>query len=115
MPLRLLNLTPEQSITATPETLPKWGLHTDGAIALIKMRGKEQLNNPQSLKLFTAVRTQMVRVPPIPRRTANTFTDHKPYPKIKTARLLLRGLGRTPRRIQYHCCQSANSFTTRDS
>jgi hypothetical protein len=72
MPLRLLNLTPEQSITATPDTLPKWGLHTDGAIALIKMRGKEQLNNPQSLKLFTAVRTQMVKLASLSRMNANT-------------------------------------------
>jgi hypothetical protein len=60
MPLRLLHLTFDQSITATPESLPKWGLHTDGAIALIKMRGKEQLNNPQSLKLFLRVRAQMI-------------------------------------------------------
>lgn len=63
MPLRLLNLTPDQSITATPETLPQWGLHTDGAVALIKMRGKEQLENDQSRRLFLAVRTQMVHLP----------------------------------------------------
>ena len=89
MPLRLMNLTPEQSITATPETLPKWGLHTDGAIALIKMRGKEQLENPDSRNLFTAVRTQMVGLSSIWWHMPLTVSDYEPHPKIETIRRFL--------------------------
>lgn len=37
-----------------------WGSHTEGAIQLVKARGKKQLKTKIGLGLFTAVRTQMV-------------------------------------------------------
>lgn len=37
-----------------------WSSHVDGATAIVMSRGPYQLDNPQSLALFRAVRTQMV-------------------------------------------------------
>ncbi|MCJ1225946.1 hypothetical protein MMC12_002595 [Toensbergia leucococca] len=49
-----------ETIACIPETMSSWGRHTDGAIALARLRGKEMLNNPISFRLFCAVRNQMV-------------------------------------------------------
>lgn len=38
-----------------------WQNHVDGVTAIVKSRGPEQMENPQSLALFRAVRMQMVR------------------------------------------------------
>ena len=37
-----------------------WGSHTEGAIQLVRARGKKQLRTKLGLLLFIAVRTQMV-------------------------------------------------------
>ena len=49
-----------QKMIGTPESIITWTQHTDGAVALVKLRGKEILHNPVSLKLFLAVRAQMI-------------------------------------------------------
>lgn len=49
-----------QKMVGTPESLVTWTQHTDGAVALVKLRGKDILHNPISLKLFLAVRAQMI-------------------------------------------------------
>lgn len=38
-----------------------WGSHIEGAIQLVKARGKKQLRTKTGLLLFIAVRTMMVR------------------------------------------------------
>jgi len=37
-----------------------WGSHIDGAVMIVKMRGKKQLRTKLGNALFVAVRTQMV-------------------------------------------------------
>ncbi|MCJ1250290.1 hypothetical protein MMC30_007516 [Trapelia coarctata] len=49
-----------ESFTANEDTSESWGHHTDGAVAIVKHRGKEMLSNPVSAKLFCDVRTQMI-------------------------------------------------------
>lgn len=49
-----------QKLVGTPESLVTWTQHTDGAVALVKLRGEELLYNPLSLKLFLAVRAQTI-------------------------------------------------------
>lgn len=43
-----------------------WGSHTEGAVQLVKSRGREQLRTKTGLLLFIAVRTQMVSEPEPP-------------------------------------------------
>ena len=40
-----------------------WGSHIEGAIQMVKARGRKQLRTKNGLLLFIAVRTQMVRLP----------------------------------------------------
>ena len=49
-----------EAITATDESRASWTQHISGAVSLIKLRGEEQLKNPQSLHLFRAVRASML-------------------------------------------------------
>ncbi|KAI2779388.1 hypothetical protein F4815DRAFT_493989 [Daldinia loculata] len=49
-----------ESITAKQIGMLNWGSHTEGAIQLVKARGKKQLKTKIGLGLFTAVRTQMI-------------------------------------------------------
>ncbi|KAI0098443.1 hypothetical protein F4814DRAFT_443117 [Daldinia grandis] len=49
-----------ESITAKQIGMLNWGSHTEGAIQLVKARGKKQLNTKIGLGLFIAVRTQMI-------------------------------------------------------
>ena len=49
-----------ESFTANEDAFEGWGHHADGAVAIVKHRGKEMLNNPVSAKLFYDVRTQMI-------------------------------------------------------
>ncbi|KAF2753762.1 hypothetical protein EJ05DRAFT_489931 [Pseudovirgaria hyperparasitica] len=54
-------LTQEQEIVSTSELeTQNWNHHVDGAVALVKMRGTEQFNNPQSYNIFRAVRSMML-------------------------------------------------------
>ncbi|KAI1090506.1 hypothetical protein F5B19DRAFT_320308 [Rostrohypoxylon terebratum] len=49
-----------ESITAKQIGMLNWGSHTEGAIQLVKARGKKQLKTKVGLTLFIAVRTQMI-------------------------------------------------------
>jgi len=55
----LLTIVP-QTIAASPNSLLDASSHLDGAIALLRLRGKEQLDYEISSKLFISIRTQMV-------------------------------------------------------
>jgi hypothetical protein len=48
-----------------------WTRHINGAVTLIKLRGKEQMLDPISRRLFCAVRTLMVWRPSI------VFEEHR--------------------------------------
>ena len=52
-----------QNITAKQIETRAWRSHIEGAIQLVKIRGKKQLRTRIGLLLFIAVRTQMVRLP----------------------------------------------------
>lgn len=43
-----------------------WGSHIDGAVMLVKLRGKKQLRTRVGNALFVAVRNLMVRFPIFP-------------------------------------------------
>lgn len=45
---------------STDDTITAWGNHVDGAVALTKLRGMDQFNDPMSHAMFRAVRTMMV-------------------------------------------------------
>lgn len=49
-----------ENITAKQIGMLAWGSHTEGAIQIVKARGREQLKTKSGLILFIAVRTQMV-------------------------------------------------------
>ncbi|KAI0157075.1 hypothetical protein GGR52DRAFT_586897 [Hypoxylon sp. FL1284] len=49
-----------ESITAKQIGMLNWGSHTEGAIQLVKARGKQQLKTKIGVQLFIAVRTQMI-------------------------------------------------------
>jgi hypothetical protein len=49
-----------ESITSSEHTTLAWGKHIDGAVAIARARGLQQFQDPQSLLLFRAVRTQMI-------------------------------------------------------
>jgi hypothetical protein len=49
-----------ENISAKQLGMLAWGSHIEGAIQLVKARGKKQLQSPNGLSLFIAVRTQMV-------------------------------------------------------
>ncbi|KAI8965534.1 hypothetical protein F5Y11DRAFT_294155 [Daldinia sp. FL1419] len=49
-----------ESITAKQIGMLNWGSHTEGAIQIVKARGKKQLKTKAGLGLFIAVRTQMI-------------------------------------------------------
>lgn len=49
-----------EAITAGNDARMAWTHHITGAVSLVKLRGEEQLKNPQSLQLFRAVRSSML-------------------------------------------------------
>lgn len=49
-----------ENITAKQIGMLAWGSHIEGAIQLVKARGRKQLRTKSGLLLFIAVRTQMV-------------------------------------------------------
>ena len=49
-----------QTIMSTDDTITAWGNHVDGAVALTKLRGTDQFNDPMSHAMFRAVRTMMI-------------------------------------------------------
>lgn len=48
-----------------------WGSHIDGAVQLVKMRGKKYLRSKTGYSLFTTVRAQMVIFADIPDTVLN--------------------------------------------
>lgn len=53
-----------ENITAKQLGMLAWGSHIEGAIQLVKARGKQQLKTKVGLAMFVAVRTQMVCISP---------------------------------------------------
>lgn len=49
-----------ENITAKKMGMFAWGSHTEGAIQLVKIRGRKQLRTKTGFQLFIAVRTQMI-------------------------------------------------------
>lgn len=49
-----------ENLTAKQLGMSAWGSHIEGAIQLVKQRGRKQLRTRTGLLLFIAVRTQMV-------------------------------------------------------
>ncbi|KAI0023492.1 hypothetical protein F4780DRAFT_776904 [Xylariomycetidae sp. FL0641] len=49
-----------ESITAQKIGMLNWGSHTEGAIQLVKARGRKQLRTKTGWQLFIAIRTQMI-------------------------------------------------------
>jgi hypothetical protein len=49
---------------STDDTITAWGNHVDGAVALTKLRGTDQFEDPMSHDVFRAVRTMMVNASP---------------------------------------------------
>ncbi|CAN8105008.1 unnamed protein product [Discula destructiva] len=49
-----------ENITAKEMGVFSWGSHIEGAISLVKSRGREQIRTETGLLLFIAVRTQMI-------------------------------------------------------
>ena len=62
-----------ETITATNESGAAWTHHISGAVSLVKLRGKDQLKNPQSLHLFRAVRASMLTSNIIQGKTIEDF------------------------------------------
>lgn len=54
-----------ENITAKSLGMLAWSSHIEGAIQLVKARGKQQLQSKIGLDLFIAVRTQMVSSIPL--------------------------------------------------
>lgn len=51
-----------ETITQEKASITAWGSHVDGAVQIVKMRGKKQLRTKVGVALFQSVRGQMVRV-----------------------------------------------------
>ncbi|EUC49845.1 hypothetical protein COCMIDRAFT_83594 [Bipolaris oryzae ATCC 44560] len=58
--LAILMFSLYETIMSTDDTIRAWGNHVDGAVALTKLRGTEQFNDPMSHAIFRAVRTMMI-------------------------------------------------------
>ncbi|OAL44944.1 hypothetical protein IQ07DRAFT_226816 [Pyrenochaeta sp. DS3sAY3a] len=57
---RLVASARSSTIMSTDDTIAAWGNHVDGAVALTKLRGTDQFNDPMSHAIFRAVRTMMI-------------------------------------------------------
>lgn len=69
-----------ENITAKQIGMLAWGSHIEGAIQLVKQRGRKQLRSKVGLMLFVAVRTQMVG------DTNGTRTRPRPAPPLRKKR-----------------------------
>ncbi|RYN25698.1 hypothetical protein AA0113_g5168 [Alternaria arborescens] len=58
--LAILMFSLYETIMSTDDTITAWGNHVDGAVALTKLRGMDQFNDPISHAMFRAVRTMMI-------------------------------------------------------
>lgn len=51
-----------ENVTSRHVGMLAWGTHTEGAVQLVKGRGREQFQTKQGRDLWAAVRTQVVRL-----------------------------------------------------
>ncbi|KAF2994263.1 hypothetical protein E8E13_002116 [Curvularia kusanoi] len=58
--LAILMFSLYETIMSTDDSITAWGNHVDGAVALTKLRGTDQFNDPMSHAMFRAVRTMMI-------------------------------------------------------
>ncbi|PVI00093.1 hypothetical protein DM02DRAFT_642649 [Periconia macrospinosa] len=58
--LAILLFSLYENLSSTDDTLQAWGNHVDGAVALVKLRGAAQFQDPTSHEVFRAVRSMMV-------------------------------------------------------
>ncbi|KAI8939215.1 hypothetical protein NX059_005044 [Plenodomus lindquistii] len=58
--LAILMFSLYETIMSTDDTIAAWGNHVDGAVALTKLRGTAQFEDPMSHAIFRAVRTMMI-------------------------------------------------------
>ena len=65
----------EQTIASEKTNVMAWGSHIDGAVQLVKMRGKKQLRTKVGHQLFQTVRTQMVS--PMPQESKLLFMHYQ--------------------------------------
>lgn len=67
-----------ETVTSERSNVMAWGSHIDGAVQLVKMRGKKQLRTKTGHALFVAVRTQMVcqRMPSAEDAANHTYVAH---------------------------------------
>lgn len=49
-----------ESVTSSENSVQAWAKHIDGAVTIVKARGKKQFDDARALLLFRAVRTQML-------------------------------------------------------
>ena len=63
VPICLYNHAHEQCYPVISMSTSLYRKHLDGAVALLSLRGSEQLQDCRSTKLFEATRAQMVRIP----------------------------------------------------
>ena len=66
-----------ESITSSEHSVSAWARHIEGAVAIVKARGVKQFDDPQSLLLFRAVRTQMLTNAVQQRRAVDNFPGPK--------------------------------------
>jgi hypothetical protein len=66
-----------ETILSRRGAMTAWGSHIDGAVMIVKMRGKKQLRTKLGSALFIAVRTQMVRFSPLGGRLMLMSADHQ--------------------------------------
>ena len=64
-----------ETITCTEHSLPTWGKHVDGAVALVKHRGDDLFRSPLGPRIFYWVRAQMV---------VNQITRCQPVQKLES-------------------------------
>lgn len=66
-----------------PQDIDLWTNHINGAMALLEMRGPDQLNTETGLRLFMHLRYQIVRLPPqsdsLVRPLTSSYSDHQLY------------------------------------
>jgi len=77
----------KQTIASERTNAMAWYSHIDGAVQLVKMRGKKQLRTKIGHSLFCCVRTQMVTAEirwQLPSKT-NLLTDRNMYVWIKVS------------------------------
>lgn len=71
-----------ENITAKHVGTLAWGSHIEGALELVRRRGRKQLRSKLGLLLFVAVRTQMVRMISAPSPSPCVHLIHMPSSRM---------------------------------